>query len=165
MSDGIAQDTADKKADSGDLRLLLRMWPHARPDAWAFLLAIVITPFVAMTNLVQPWLLKRAIDDHIVPGVMDGIHDVAMLYMVAVVAAYILQATYTLALSWGGTRTLVRLRSHLFEYLLGRPRSFFDQRPTGMLLTRLTNDIDALGEALTAGAVTIVLDVIMIFGV
>jgi len=160
-----AQEAADKQADGGDLRLLLRMWPHARPDAWAFLLALVVTPFVAATNLAQPWLLKKAIDDHIVPGVMEGIHGVAFTYMGAVVAAYILRATYTLALSWGGTRTLVRLRRYLYEYLLGRPRAFFDQRPTGMLLTRLTNDIDSLGEALSAGSVTIVLDVITILGV
>lgn len=163
MSD--AQQNADQKADSGDLRLLLRLWPHARPDAWAFVLALLVTPLVALTNLAQPWLLKQAIDEHIVPGVMEGIDQVAFTYMGAVVAAYILQAIYTLALSWGGTRTLVRLRAYLFDYLLARPRAFFDSRPTGMLLTRLTNDIDSLGEALSAGAVTIVLDVITILGV
>lgn len=163
MSD--AQDQADQDADSGDLRLLLRLWPHARPDAWAFVLAMLISPLVAMTTLAQPWLLKRAIDDHIVPGVMEGIHGVALTYMGAIIAAYFLRATYTLALSWAGTRSLVRLRRYLYEYLLSRPRAFFDQRPTGMLLTRLTNDIDSLGEALSSGPVTILLDIITIFGV
>ena len=163
MSD--AQEQADQATDSGDLRLLLRLWPHARPDAWAFVLAMLISPLVAMTNLAQPWLLKRAIDDHIVPGVMEGIHGVALTYMGAIIAAYFLRATYTLALSWAGTRTLVRLRRYLYEYLLSRPRAFFDQRPTGMLLTRLTNDIDSLGEALSSGPVTILLDIITILGV
>ena len=163
MSD--AQERADQDADSGDIRLLLRLWPHARPDAWAFVLAMLISPLVAMTNLAQPWLLKRAIDDHIVPGVMEGIHGVALTYMVAIIAAYFLRATYTLALSWAGTRTLVRLRRYLYEYLLSRPRAFFDQRPTGMLLTRLTNDIDSLGEALSSGPVTILLDIILDMGV
>lgn len=160
--------TSPKPDDSakGDVRLLVRLlWPHARPDAWAFVVALCITPLVALTNLAQPWLLKRAIDDHIVPGVMDGIDQVALTYMGAVVAAYLLQAIYTLALSWGGVRTLVRLRKALYQYLISRPRSFFDRRPTGMLLTRLTSDIDALSEALTAGSITIVLDIITIFGI
>ncbi len=148
-----------------DWRLLGRLWPHARPDLWAFLIALAVTPLVALSSLAQPWLLKRAIDEHIVPGVLEGLSGLAWMYLGAVVAAYILQATYSLALSWGGSRTLVRLRGDLYRHLLGRPQAFFDHRPAGMLLTRLTSDIDSLGEALSAGSVTIVLDLLTIAGI
>ncbi|MEL6344876.1 MAG: ABC transporter ATP-binding protein [Myxococcota bacterium] len=158
-------DSAQPSVGLSDLRLLVRLWPHARPDAWAFGIAVLVTPLVAATNLVQPLLFKQAIDEHIVPKTMDGLDGVALMYLGALIAAYILQATYTLALAWGGTRTLVRLRAFLYEYLLARPQSFFDRRPAGMLLTRLTNDIDSLGEALTAGSVTIILDLLTIISV
>jgi len=150
---------------SGDWSLLLRLWRFARPDTCAFAVALIVTPVVALANLAQPWLLKIAIDEHIVAGTLDGLDLIAWQYLGAVVAAYFLQGVYTLALSWGGTRTLVRLRGYLFAYLLSRPQSFFDRRPAGMLLTRLTSDVDSLGEALHAGTVTIVLDLLMIIGV
>ena len=44
------------------------------------------------------------------------------------------------------------------------PLSFFDKRPAGVLLTRLTNDVDALGEVIGAGIVTIALDILMVAG-
>ena len=153
---------SEKRAD---WRLLLRLFPHARPDLWAFLLALAVTPLVALCGLAQPWLLKQAIDEHIVPGVIEGLAGLAWMYLGAVFAAYLLQAIYTLALSWGGSRTLVRLRGFLYRYILERPQSFFDRRPAGMLLTRLTSDIDSLGEALTAGSVTIFLDILTIAGI
>lgn len=148
-----------------DWRLLARLWPYIKPDLWAFGIALVVTPLVALASLAQPWLLKRAIDEHIVPEVLDGLSEVAWLYLGAVIAAYFLRAAYSLALSWGGARTLVRLRGYLYSDLLGRPQSFFDHRPAGMLLTRLTSDIDSLGEALSAGSVTIVLDLLTIGGI
>ena len=59
---------------------------------------------------------------------------------------------------------LVRLREWLYERVLSLPLSFFDKRPAGVLLTRLTNDVDALGEVIGAGIVTIALDILMVAG-
>ncbi len=45
-----------------DWRLLARLWPYIKPDLWAFGIALVVTPLVALASLAQPWLLKRAIE-------------------------------------------------------------------------------------------------------
>jgi len=81
-----------------------------------------------------------------------------------VVGAYVIESTYTLSMSWGGTRMILRLRSALFSHALGLKQRFFDRQPAGKLLTRLTSDLDSLGDALSAGIVTIVLDFLMIIG-
>jgi ATP-binding cassette subfamily B protein len=144
--------------------MLRCLWPYLRPDAWAFALALLLTPAAAGLSLVQPWLLKRAIDEHVVPGVAEGLLSIAGLYLVAVVAAYVLEGGYVLALAWGGQRSIVRLRSGIYRKLLKLKLGYLDRQPAGRLLTRATSDVDALGEAFSSGLINIILDLLMIGG-
>jgi ATP-binding cassette subfamily B protein len=149
----------------GDLRLLARIWRFVKPDAWTLVTSLALTPVIAGLSLAQPYLLKVAIDDHIVPGEAAGLRTVALLYLAAVVGSYLSEAAYSLALAWGGQRTILRLRRDLFAHTLGLAQRFFDKQPAGKLLTRLTSDVEALGESLQAGVVTILLDLLMIAGI
>ena len=144
--------------------VLRRLWPYLRPDAWAFVLAIALTPATAGLGLVQPWLLKKVIDGHLVPGVAEGLFQLALVYLGAVVASYVLEGAYVLALAWGGQRSIVRLRSGIYRKLLGLSQSYLDRQPAGKLLTRATSDVDALGEALSSGLINIMLDLLLIVG-
>jgi len=141
-----------------------RLWPFLRPDAWAFAAALMLTPAAAGLSLVQPWLLKKAIDDHVVPGVAEGLATIALAYLGAVLAAYVLEGGYVLALAWGGQRSIVRMRSGIYRKLLGLKQSYLDRQPAGGLLTRATSDVDALGEAFSSGLINIILDLLMIGG-
>jgi ATP-binding cassette subfamily B multidrug efflux pump len=141
-----------------------RLWPYLRPDAWAFGLAIALTPATAGLDLLQPWLLKKVIDEHLVAGVAKGLMSLALAYLGAVVAAYLLEGAYVMLLAWGGQRSIVRLRSGIYRKLLGLRQSYLDRQPAGKLLTRATSDVDALGEALSSGLINIVLDLLLIFG-
>ncbi len=147
-----------------DLQWLMRIWPHARPDRWVLFFALVVTPIIAVCSLIQPWLIKQIIDLHIVPGRLEGVSSFALLYLAAVMVNYFLEASYTWAIAWGGTRTILRMREALYEHALRLRQSFFDRQPAGKLLTRLTSDLDSLGDALGAGVVTIALDLLMILG-
>ena len=69
--------------------MLRRLWPFLRPDTWAFALALLLTPATALLSLVQPWILKRVIDDHLVPGLVDGLMALAVLYLGAVALGYL----------------------------------------------------------------------------
>jgi len=140
------------------------MFPFIRPDLWAFVVALAITPLAAGLSLAQPYLLKRAIDDHIVPGVVDGLWMVALAFLGAVLTAYLLEAVYVLALAWGGSRSILRLRAALYRQLLRLTQSSLDRQPAGRLMTRVTSDVDALGEAFSSGFISIVLDLLMIGG-
>jgi ATP-binding cassette subfamily B protein len=144
--------------------MLRRLWPYLRPDGWAFALALALTPLAALLSLVQPYLLKRAIDEHIVPGVAEGLFAVALLYLGAVMVGYVMEGVYVLVLAWGGQRSILRLRSAIYRHLLGLRQSFLDRQPAGRLLTRATSDVDALGEAFGSGLINIILDLLMILG-
>lgn len=159
-----AQDAAERLQGS-DWDTLVRIWPYARPDSWAFVVGLLLTPLVAGLSLVQPWLLQQAIDGHIVPRTLEGLDRIALLYLAAVVGAYVTEAVYTLSLAWAGQRTILRLRKSLYTHTLSLTQRFFDRQPAGKLLTRLTSDVESLGESLSAGTVSIVLDVLLITGI
>ena len=144
--------------------LLRRLWPYVRPDAWAFALALVLTPVTVGLSLVQPWILKKVIDEHLVPGVADGLVQLALLYLTFVIVGYVLEGGYVMSLAWGGQRSIVRLRSGIYRKILGLSQRYLDRQPAGKLLTRATSDVDALGEALSSGLININLDLLMIAG-
>jgi len=144
--------------------MLRRLWPYLKPDAWAFAVALLLTPAAAGLSLVQPWILKQVIDEHVVTGVAQGLMTLALAYLGAVVAAYLLEGAYVMVLAWGGQRSIVRLRSAIYRKILGLSQSYLDRQPAGKLLTRATSDVDALGEAFSAGLINIVLDLLMIAG-
>ena len=148
----------------GGISLLLRLWPFLKKDSWALGLAILLSPLVTYLFLLQPYLLKEVIDNHLAVQKVEGVSELAFWYLAAAGGAYVCSVLYSLIIAWTGRRTLIRLRMFLFRRVLGLPQSFFDTRPAGMLLTRLTNDIEALGESISSGIVTIVLDILMIIG-
>ena len=149
----------------GDLLLFRRLWPYARAD-WALLLAaLVITPLTTGLALIQPWVMKRVIDEHVTTGELDGLQALAAVYLAAIVLDYALTAAYGMSIAVAGQRTILRLREGIIRHLLGLAPSFFDRRPAGELLTRATSDVEALGETISGGVVTILLDVLMVLGV
>jgi len=152
-------------AERSGWQLARRLWPYARQDAWLFGLPVLLTPLAMGLALAQPWLLKVALDRHITPGKLEGLHTVAFAYLGAIVLSFSVQAAYQLALAIAGGRTIRRLREAIFDHLLGLRPAFFDRRPAGALLTRATSDVESLGDALSHGVVTIVLDVMMVLGV
>lgn len=153
------------RREASTASLLSAVWPYARPEAWALGLALAVTPLVAALQLAQPWLLRRAIDAHIVPGDAQGLLPLAGAYLGVVTFAYLLQVAYTMSLSLAGSRTIQRLRSALFRHILGLSQRYLDGQPTGRLMTRVTSDVEALGDAITAGAITIALDALVVVGV
>lgn len=165
MSTRTPPPSDDIELARSDWTLARKLAPYLRPDALPYVLAFVLAPLSAVLTVVQPLLLKTVIDDYVVPGNLDGLKTAALLYLAAVVAAFATEASYTVALSHAASRTISRLRDRIYAHSLSLSQSFFDRVPTGRLLTRATSDVDALGETLTAGAITIVLDVLLVVGI
>lgn len=141
-----------------------RLWPFLRPDLGRFALAMALTPVVAALGVIQPMLLKDALDGHIVAGVPEGLDRVAALYLGAIVAAFVAEGAYTLLLAYAAENSILRLREALFRHVLGLSQRFFERQPTGQILTRATSDVDALNDALTAGSISILLDLLVMGG-
>lgn len=150
--------------DLSALGLLRGLWPYLRADRTRFGMALALTPVVAGLGLVQPLLLKSALDQHIVAGEAEGLWAVAGSFLAVVVLSFVFEAAYTLLLATAAENSILRLREALFRHTLGLSQRFFERQPTGQLMTRATSDVDALNEALTAGSISILLDVLVMGG-
>jgi len=154
-----------KTKTMSDWALLRRLWPFLRPDRGWIYLALLLTPLTMLAVLIQPLLLKRGLDEHLVTGRLEGVGWLVSVYFAAVWLHYFLEATYTLSLANAGQRTISRLRERVYRHFLEMSPSFYDKRPAGALLTRATSDIEAVGETLTSGVVSILLDMLMASGI
>ena len=150
---------------TGDFGLFKRLWPYARPDWKLLAAALLATPLTTGLALIQPWVMKAVIDEHVTPGKLEGLQPLAAIYLAAILLNYLLTAAYGMSVAVAGQRTILRLREGIVRHLLGLAPSFFDRRPAGELLTRATSDVEALGETISGGVVTILLDVLMVVGV
>ncbi|WP_052464292.1 ABC transporter ATP-binding protein [Geoalkalibacter subterraneus] len=137
-----------------DWPLFRRFLGYLRPYRFSALAAFMLLPMVAGVRLVQPYLLKVGIDDYIVPGAIDGLWLVALLFLAAVLAEGVLVYLQTFVVQLVGQRIMADLRSEGFARLPRLPASFYDRHSSGRLVTRLTSDVENVGEMFGSGVVS-----------
>ncbi len=116
-------------------------------------------------GLAPPYLAGKAIDDGIVTGDVGALDQIVIAFVV--VAIVYAAATYlqTYMVGWVGTRVLQNLRQRVFEHIQGMSIGFFTRRSPGVLISRMTNDIEALNQLVTDGVVTIFSSTLTLLGV
>jgi ABC-type multidrug transport system fused ATPase/permease subunit len=116
-------------------------------------------------GLAPPFLAGRAIDAGIETGDLSAL-DWIVAAFVGVSILYAI-ATYaeTYLVGWVGTRTLQDLREHIFTHIQGMSIGFFTRNRPGVLISRMTNDVEALQQLVTDGVVTIFSSSLTLIGV
>ncbi|MDR7484617.1 MAG: ABC transporter ATP-binding protein [Armatimonadota bacterium] len=151
-----------------DARLMRRLLGYVRPYRPAVALAVVLLVLTSAFSLAGPYLVRIAIDDHIAPGRLDGLGVVILAYVGALVAAFLARYGESYVMQWVGQQAMYRLRMELFGHLQRLSVAFYTRQPVGRLVTRITNDIDALNEMITQGVVAVfgdLLTLVLIVGV
>ena len=148
-----------------DRRLTARLWEAARPHHRLVWSSMLLFPLVALVELAQPYLLKVAIDDHILHRDWAGLTRVAGLFAATLAALYGLRMLEAYLMALTGQRVIHDLRATLFRHLLRLEAGFFDRTPVGRLMTRVLSDVEAVSEAFTSGLFAIVADVVTVAGV
>ncbi len=129
----------------------------------------VVLLFIAMVAataaaLVPPYLAGRAIDD----GIRKGDADFLTVIMIAFITAALINwvATYaqTYLVNWVGQRALQDLRERIFAHLQRLSIGFYSRNKTGVLISRLTNDVQALDQLVTDGVVTLFSSTLTLLG-
>jgi len=162
-SHGIYEDEIVGKAY--DRRLLLRFVRYLRPYIWLVVTVLLILPLTTAAKLAQPWLIKLAIDNHIVKGDLAGLPAFALYFLLLITAESLLSFLEVWLLQYLGQRVMQDIRLELFTHVQKLSTSFFDRTPTGSLVTRLTSDVEVLGEMFAAGIITVVGDVMLLAGI
>jgi ATP-binding cassette subfamily B protein len=148
-----------------DARLMGRIWACTRPHRRLVLSSLVIFPLTAGLELLQPYLVKLAIDNHILVRDWIGLGRIAALFLATLLALYGLRMAQAYLTQLTGQRVIHDLRNALFAHLQALDARFFDRNPVGRLMTRILNDVEAINELFTSGFVAVLGDVLVLTGV
>jgi ATP-binding cassette, subfamily B, multidrug efflux pump len=143
-----------------DRTLLKRIFGYVWPYKLELGLAVVLLPVISLCEVAQPYLLKRAIDDHISVGRLAGLGRVGLFYLAALLGQYGAGFAQIYLTQLIGQRGMNKLREDVHRHVLSLSASFFDRTPVGRLMTRMTSDIEALNEMFASGLVSLLADVV-----
>ncbi|MCB9130582.1 MAG: ABC transporter ATP-binding protein [Anaerolineales bacterium] len=144
---------------------LIRLLPYLGPYKVILVVVLVLLVLSAGLGLLAPYLMGRAIDDAI------GAKDPSKLavFAVAMLAVYLAGNLADAVSGWlmarVSQRALKALRRDLFGHLQTLPLSFFDTNPAGELMSRLTNDIEAINTAVSLNVVVLLTSVLTLTGI
>ena len=142
-----------------DRTLLERIFGYVWPYRSELVIAVALLPFISLFEIAQPYLLKKAIDEHIAVGRWPGC-AVGLGYLAALVGQYGAAFAQIYLTQLIGQRGMNTLRMRVHEHVLSLSASFFDRTPVGRLMTRMTSDIEALNEMFASGLVSLLGDMI-----
>ncbi|MBX2811454.1 MAG: ABC transporter ATP-binding protein/permease [Myxococcales bacterium] len=148
-----------------DLKLIRKLAPFFHPHRRLLTLALASYPLVAFLHLAQPYLVKVAVDQHFVPKNLDGFYWVVLALVLAMVAEFVAKLIQTVVTQTLGQRVSRDLRVTLFRKLQEVDLGYIEKNPVGRLMTRVTNDVDALQETFSTGAISIIGDIVLISGI
>ncbi|RJP19542.1 MAG: ABC transporter ATP-binding protein [Candidatus Abyssobacteria bacterium SURF_5] len=148
-----------------DARLVKRLWQYMRPYKGRIMLSLFFLLILSGFQLLQPYLVKRAIDEHILAGELRGLMLIVGIFFLAIIGEFFFGFLESLITSKTGQLVVFDLRIKIFRHLMTLSSRFFDRNPIGRLITRLTTDVEALEEMFAYGVVTILGDILKLVAI
>ncbi|MGN6796794.1 MAG: ABC transporter ATP-binding protein, partial [Gaiellaceae bacterium] len=136
-------------------RRLSTLYRLARPYKAQTLLAIVSLLGATVVGLAPPYLVGRTID-HVKHGSTSDLGWLVALFLIAGGLATAFTYGQTYFTGWTGERMLADLRNHVFRHLQRLSLGFFEKNRAGVIISRLTNDVEALDQLVTDGVTSLV---------
>ena len=127
-------------------------------------LAIVALLAATVTALLPPLLAKYAVDDGIFKQDLHALTWIVIAFIAAGVANLLTSAAQTYFTGWTGERILADLRNKLFRHLQRLSLGYYERNRAGVIISRLTNDVDALDQLVTDGVTTLVQSTLTLIG-
>ncbi len=148
-----------------DARLMRRLLEYLRPYWRQVAVALVTIVVGGIASLMQPYLIKVAIDRYIAARRMAGLDSLAALYLAVLVVSFAAEYVQTWTMQLTGQRIMFDLRMAIYRHLQRLDLRYYDRHPVGRLMTRVTSDVDVLNDLFTAGVVTVFGDVFTLVGI
>src|SRR5262245_33665847 len=118
-----------------DARLMRRLLQYLRPYWRQVLVALAAIITGSVASLAQPYLVKVAIDRHIAVGRLDGLGQLAVVYLAILVGAFAAEYVQTWTMQMTGQRIMFDLRMAIYGHLQKLDVRYYDRNPVGRLMT------------------------------
>jgi ATP-binding cassette subfamily B protein len=145
-----------------DAKLMKRLLGYIKPYKHFVIFAILLNVIVAALGPIRPYLTKVAIDDYIANSDYNGLLLIGILLFGSLLLQAVIQYFLTFFTQYLGQKILFDLRTQIFNHIQKLALKFFDRTPIGRLVTRATNDVEALGELFSSGIVMVFSDIFII---
>ena len=165
--------TATAKASTSDDKFLKvnfrdvlpRLWPTLRPHRGQFVFGIVLILLTTAIEIASPILIGHAVDVAAAPEHNRHLLiQLCLVYLGFIFSKFVLDSLQGYVIQKTGQQITHALRALLFSKVQSLSIPYYDQNPTGRLLTRVINDIKSLSELFTASISVLALDLMIIFG-
>jgi len=144
---------------------LVRLLPYLRPFTTVMVLVLGLVLLYTILGLIGPYLMSVAIDKYIIPKDAAGLVNIALWMLTFYLLSNLFQAVSAWLMSAVSQRALKQMRKDLFDHLQSLPIGFFDNHPAGELMSRLTNDIDAINLAVSQNVTALLASVLSLGGI
>lgn len=141
-----------------DWQLLRKYAGYFKAHKKWFFFSIASIPVTTAAGILFLWLVENIVDNYIVPGNVDGLIRQIILLALALFLNILFDGFYSYSFSKAGNLAIVDLRKQLFGNSLRFPLSYFDKKPIGVTLSRLTSDMESVSESFAAGILGLLAD-------
>ncbi|NLY53613.1 MAG: ABC transporter ATP-binding protein [Firmicutes bacterium] len=149
-----------------DVQVVKRITPYIRPYVPHLLAGMFFMLAVSVTGLIQPLLMRRAIDTYITQNKdIAGLTRISLVYLAVYVLNWLCTYWQTYFVSWAGQNIIFNIRQNLFEHLQKLSFNFYDRIEVGRIMSRVTNDVNALSELVSSGILNVINDVFRLVGI
>lgn len=145
-----------------DAKLMKRLLVYVKPYKKYVVLAIIFNIVVAALGPLRPYLTKVAVDDYIANSDYNGLLIISLLLIGVLLFQSFIQYFLTYFTQLMGQKIIYDLRVQIFSHIQKLALRFFDKTPIGRLVTRTTNDVEALNELFSSGIVMVFSDIFII---
>lgn len=143
------------RGSSGRGRKVRGLVALLQPYRWRVVAMSVALLAGTAASLAPAPLATRAIDDGIVPGDLSALNVTVGLFLLSAFVYWGASYAQTFLVNWVGQRALQDLREQMFRHLQAQPVGFYERNRSGVLLSRMTNDVEALDSLVTDSIVTL----------
>ncbi|MEE2657515.1 MAG: ABC transporter ATP-binding protein [Candidatus Latescibacterota bacterium] len=141
-----------------NFRLTVRLIAYLRGYKLRLVAAFLCILLAAVSSQLGPFLTQIGVDEYILKGDLQGLYGLIGLYFLSIAVQYVAQYGQTRVTELTGQYVMRDLRREIFVHLQRLPLRYFDRTPVGRTMTRTTNDVEALNEFFTEGAVSVFMD-------
>jgi ATP-binding cassette subfamily B protein len=143
---------------SVDWQLFRKFAGYFKPHKKWFFLSLASIPVTTGAGILFLWLIEDIVDNYIVPGNVDGLIRQSLFLAGALILNILFDGVYSYSFSKAGGLAVVDLRRRLFGKSLRFPLSYFDKKPIGVTLSRLTSDMESVSDSFAAGVLGLLAD-------
>ena len=159
------EDQVSAKSLLSDRKLHQALWRLAAPVRPLMGFAFILMLADAAADLSRPYMMKLAIDNYIVAKDLNGLEMLFMIYTGTIIASLFLAYGESLLLQKAGQQVILAVREKVFGFILNQSVENLEAQPVGRLVTRVTNDTDAVKDLYTEVIVAFASDTVMLIGI